>query len=261
MTRGNGVEAVISEHQRQALDTFGFPAAVPLFRAIGEDADHLATGTFVAVGEKLILLTARHILDQSAPEHIAIAETPEGSGLRTLGNLLIHKPIDLPDTEIDIVGIEVQDQETIDIIECGWRVVHIAIGDEADANGEVVLIGYPSATLDRKDMRITGRPSGIVTALLGDIPVNSAPPVNTTLDVFLQLPRKAIAKGGAIVDIPPIQGMSGCAIWQLRETTDGELWSPDRALRLVGIQSSALSGSYFRGKRWAYIHHLLENVT
>lgn len=255
------MEAVISEHQRQALDTFGFRAAVPLFRAIGKDADHLATGTFVAVGEKLILLTARHILDQSAPEHIAITETPEGSGLRTLGNLLIHKPIDLPDTDIDIVGIEVQDQETIDIIQAGWRVVHMAIGAEADASGEVVLIGYPSATLDKKDMRITGRPTGIVSALMGDIPANATPPSNATLDLFIQLPRKAIAKAGAVVDIPPIHGMSGCPIWQLRDTADGELWYPDRALRLVGVQSSARPGSYIRGKRWAYIHHLLENVT
>jgi hypothetical protein len=255
------VEAVIGEHQQQALETFGFRAAVPLFRAIGEDADHLATGTFVAVGEKLILLTARHILDQSAPEDIAIPETPEGSVLRTLGNLLIHKPIDVPETEIDIVGIEIQDQETIDIIEAGWRVVHMAIGAEADANGEVVLIGYPSATLDKKDMRITGRPTGIVTALIGGIPANATPPTNATLDLFLRLPRKAIATAGAVVDIPPIHGMSGCAIWQLLDTGNGELWYPDCALRLVGIQSSARPGSYIRGKRWAYIHHLLENVT
>ncbi len=254
------MESVINEHQHQALDTFGFRAAVPLFRAIGEDADHLATGTFVAVGDKRILLTACHVLDQSAPEHIAIAKSPEGSGLRTLGNLLIHRPIDLPGTEIDIVGIEVQDQETIDIIEAGWRVVHMAIGDDADTSGEVVLVGYPSATLDKKGMQIIGRPTGIITALMDNVPANATPPANPTLDLFLQLPRQAIAAAGATVDIPPIHGMSGCAIWQLRETADGELWSPDRALRLVGIQSSARAGSYFRGKRWAYIRHLLEQA-
>jgi hypothetical protein len=166
----------------------------------------------------------------------------------------------LPGTEIDIVGIEVQDQETIDIIEAGWRVVHMAIGDDADASGEVVLVGYPSATLDKNDMQIIGRPTGIITALMDSVPANATPPANPMLDLFLQLPRRAIAKAGAIVDIPPIHGMSGCAIWQLRETADGELWSPDRALRLVGIQSSARPGSYFRGKRWAYIRHLLEQA-
>jgi hypothetical protein len=254
------VESVINQHQRQALDTFGFRAAVPLFRAISEDADHLATGTFVAVGGKLVLLTARHILERSAPEHIAIAKSPEGSELRTLGNLLIHKPIDLPHTDIDILVIEIQDQDTIDIIKAGWRVVPMSIGDNVDASGEVVLIGFPSATLNRKEMQITGRPNGIITALMGDTPVDSTPVANAALDLFLQLPRQAIAIDGAVINIPPIGGMSGCAIWQFREIADGELWSPDRALRLVGIQSSAKPGSYLRGKHWAYIRHILENV-
>lgn len=70
------MKSAISDLQQQALDTFRFRAAVPLFRAIGEDADHLATGTFVAVGEKCILLTARHILDDCEPEQIAIALSP-----------------------------------------------------------------------------------------------------------------------------------------------------------------------------------------
>lgn len=254
------MESIIKDHQRQALDTFGFRAAVPLFRANGEDADHLATGTFIAVAGKRILLTARHILDTCKPEDVAIATSPEGSSLRTLGNLVVHRPIDLHDSEIDIVGIEVLDQETINIIETGWRVIDMEIGDEANASGEVVLIGYPSATLSKMDMRITGRPSGIITALMQNAPVNSTPPVNPTLDLFLELPREAIIAGGLIVDIPHIGGMSGCAIWQLREPAEEELWLPDRALRLIGIQSSARPGNYFRGKRWAYIRNLLEQA-
>jgi hypothetical protein len=254
------MESVINEHQQQALDMFGFRAAVPLFSAIGEDADHLATGTFVAVGEKCILLTARHILDTCEPDRIAIATSPKGSGLQTLGNLVIHKPIDQPGTEIDVVGIEILDPKTIDIIKAGWRVVDMATGGEADASGELVLIGYPSATLNKKDMQIVGRPIGIVTALMDDVPANAIPPVDPTLDLFLQLTQKAIATAGAIVDIPPIHGMSGCAIWQSREIADGEFWSPDHALRLVGVQSTARPGSYFRGKRWAYIRNLLEQV-
>lgn len=254
------MKSVINAHQKQALDILGFRAAVPLFHVLGEEADHLATGTFVAVGEKRILLTARHILDNCKPEQIAIPLSPEGSGLRTLGNLLVHKPRDLPGTDIDIVGTEILDRQTIEIVEAGWRVVDVAIGGEVDPSGELMLIGFPSATLNKKEMRITGRPTGIITALMHDIPVGAIPPAEPTLDLFLQLPRDAIGPAGAIIDIPPIGGMSGCAIWQMRETGDGELWSPDRALRLVGIQSSARAGSYFRGERWAYIRNLLALV-
>jgi hypothetical protein len=136
------MESVIKQHQRQALANFSFRAAVPLFRAFGEDADHLATGTFVAVGEKRILLTARHILDRLDPKDIAIARSSEGSELQTLGNLIIHRPVDQPGTEIDIVGIEILDRETISIIEAGWRTVEMAIGDEADASGELNRPGF-----------------------------------------------------------------------------------------------------------------------
>lgn len=254
------MKSVINSHQQLALDTLAFRAAVPLFRAIGGDADHLATGTFVAVGEKRILLTARHILEDCKPEQIAIPLSPEGSGLRTLGNLLIYKPLDLPGTDIDIVGIEIQDRQTIDIIEAGWRVVDIAIGGEVDPCRELMLIGFPSATFDKKGLRITGRPTSIITEVIRDIPVDAAPPVEAALDLFLQLPREAMTQAGEIVDIPPIQGMSGCAIWQLREPGDSDLWSPDRELRLVGIQSSARIGSYFRGKHWVYIERLLAQV-
>jgi len=254
------VEQVINEHQRQALNEFGFRAAVPLFCALGEDADHLATGTFIGVGEKCFLLTARPILDECEAEHIAIATSPEGSGLRTLGNLLIHKPIDQPGTEINIVGIEIQDEKTIDIVEAGWRMVDMGIGDEANDSDEVVLIGYPSATLDKANIRITGRPASIIIALVQEIPSDATPPINPTLHLFLELPREAIDPAGEIVDIAPIGRMCGCAIWQLRELADDELWSPDRALRLVGVQTSARSGSYFRGKRWTYVHNLLEQI-
>ena len=254
------MQSLINENQSQALVEFGFRVAVPLFRAIGEDADHLATGTFVAVGEKCILLTARHILEECDAEQIAIATSPEGSGLRTLGNLLIHKPIDVPGTEIDIVGIEILDERTIDIVRAGWRIVDMAIGGEASASEAVVLIGFPSATLSRANMKIMGRPTSIITALEQNIPSDAEPPISPTLDLFLKLPREAIDPAGDIVGIPPICGMSGCGIWQSREPADKTLWTPDRELRLVGVQSSARKGQYFRGKRWAYIQNLLGQI-
>lgn len=255
------MEAVIDDNQRQALEMFGFRASVPLFVAIGEDAAHLATGTFVAVGRKSILLTARHIFDSCAPEQIAIATSPEGSILRTLGKSVIHRPIDQPGTEIDIVAIEILDLETIDIVKAGWRAVDVAIGEDAKANGELVIIGYQTAMLNKKGSRIAGRPTGIFTKLMDNIPSDSSPPTDPNLDLFCHLSPKAMTMAGTIIDIPPIHGMSGCAIWQLREVDMDELWIPDRALRLVGIQSAARSGSYLRGKRWSYIRNLLEQVT
>ena len=137
---------------------------------------------------------------------------------------------------------------------------------ESDAIKAIAAaIGYPlmlkaSWGGGGRGMRIMGRPTGIITSLMHDTPANAMLPVDLALDLFLELPRQAIITVGTTIDIPPIGGMSGCAIWQLRDTADDKLWSPDRALRLVGVQSSAKPGNYFRGKPWTYIPNLLKQV-
>lgn len=251
---------MIDELRQQALEQFGFHTAVPLFRAIGDDADHLGTGTFIAVEDKCILLTARHNLDNCKPEDVAIAASPEGPGLHTLGRCVIHKPIDLPDTDIDIVAIEILEHETIDIVKAGWRLVDIATGDNANASDEIVLVGYPSATFSRAEIGIVGSPIAITTNLLKNVPPDARRPVSATLDLFLGLPSTGIDAKGATATVPSIRGMSGSAIWQYREPAESDLWSPDRALRLVGVQCAALQGRYIRGKSWAFVSKMLDVV-
>jgi hypothetical protein len=105
-----------------------------------------------------------------------------------------------------------------------------------------------------------GCPTGIITAPLAPMPSNANPAANPALDLFLQLPRDAVIAGGEVVEIPAIQGMSGCAIWELREVAEGALWSADRALRFIGIQSSAKPGRYFRGKKWSFVKAMLDQA-
>lgn len=136
----------------------------------------------------------------------------------------------------------------------------MATGDEANTSDEIVLIGFPSETLNKASMRIKGRPTSIATALMRGIPSAAKPPICPTLDIFLKLTEEAIDPAGDVVSMPRIAGMSGCAIWQSRGSTNDALWTPNTGLRLVGVQSSALSGQYFRGKRWAYIQNLLEKI-
>lgn len=257
------METETHRQQLKALDMFGFRAAVPLFRADGEDGDHLATGTFVSVRGKLVLLTARHVLDEIEPEAIAIARSPEGSQLQTLGSLVVYTAKDASGVglDIDIVGFEILDPETVQIAKDGWRVVDISIGDSALGTGEVLLVGYPSATLRKRGMQMTGRPHGIITKIMPGAPGDAVQPVDPVLDLFLHLSRQSIVEGGDIVGTPRIEGMSGCAIWELRQPAEGSLWSPERVFRLVGIQARARHYDYFRGKSWRYIEALLQQIS
>ena len=91
------MQTEIDENVKKAIEDFGFRSSVPIFKAIeGDDADHLATGTFIRSQDKLFLLTARHILDDCNPGDHAIARSPGGSRLQTLGISDAFRPVDDP---------------------------------------------------------------------------------------------------------------------------------------------------------------------
>ena len=248
------------QQQQLALKEFGFKASAPLFRAMGEDADHLATGTFFEKCGKLILLTARHVVDEAKLENIAIAESPSGSGIFTLGTIVVHMPKDIEDAEIDIIGIEILDQSVIEKIRTGWKVLDISVGAPQSSETQKTLVGYPSERMVKDGFVLRGKPVAFHCAPLGSIPGNARQPVNPDLDLFLEYPEKALELGDKTVSLGLIKGMSGCAIWEAHSLPGSEVWSPEKALRLVGIQSSAAKGSFVRGKKWEYIKEVIKAV-
>lgn len=256
------VTSSINEHKKIALDEFAFTVSVPLFCALdGGDANHLATGTFFVVEGKRLLLTARHIFEICKPEDISIPSLPSGSELRTLGKCCVHTPKDLPGTEIDIAAIELKEEKTIEIVSSGWRSVSLSMGDTATDDEGVMLVGFPSASLSKEGHLISGQPTAIVTSQLNAIPATAGEPVNPDADLFLDLSSEMLTTDGEAIKTPAIHGMSGCAIWQFREPECDQIWTPNEALRFVGIQSSAASGlTFLRGKRWEYVRLLLEAV-
>lgn len=244
----------------RALKEFGFTISVPLFSAKDEDADHLGTGTFIKKGHKLVLLTARHLLDECDPKDIAISDSYAGSSLFTLGNLIVHQPKDITNTEVDVVGIEICDQSMIDRIESGWRIVDTSIGDHQNIKADKILIGYPTSQFDKEGYSIAGKPIAFTCTPKSTIPTKAKEPVNQGLDLFLEYPRKALELGDNFIDVENIKGMSGSAIWELRALPDEEVWSPEKVLRLIGIQSSAAKNQFVRGKKWSYVCKVLEAV-
>lgn len=252
------MQTEIDDQIKKAIEDFGFRSSVPIFKAIAnDDADHIATGTFINCQDRLFLLTARHILDYCNPADLAIARSPEGSSLKTLGISNIFKPVDDPGVDVDILCIEIKEPEVHTIVRQGWRAVDVSIGKDPELDKDVLLVGYPSATLKKDGMKLSGKPTSYRTSVMATAPQSARPPVSAGLDLFLVLDREGVSFSGERFCSSAIGGMSGCAIWQFTEVQNTELWMPDRALRLVGIQASALSGRFFRGKQWRYIRHVI----
>lgn len=252
------MQAEIDNQIKKAIEEFGFRSSVPIFKAIEEDdADHLATGTFISCQDRLFLPTARHILDDCNPSDLAIAKSPEGSSLQTLGISNVFKPVDDPSVDVDILCIEIKEPEVQTIVRQGWRAVDISIGKDPELGEDVLLVGYPSATLKKDGMKLSGKPTSYRTSAMAKFPQGARQPVKVGLDLFLVLDHEGVSFSGERFSSPEIGGMSGCAIWQFAEVQDTGLWTPDRALRLVGIQASAFPDQFFRGKQWRYIEHVI----
>lgn len=252
------MQTEIDNQIKKAIEDFGFYSSVPIFKAIeGDDADHLATGTFIRSQNKLFLLTARHILDNCDLGDLAIARSPEGSRLQTLGISNAFKPVDDSCVDVDVLCIEIKDPEVHAIVRQGWRAVDISIGKDPELGKDVLLVGYPSATLKKDGMTLSGKPTSYRTSVMATIPQEARQPVKEDLDLFLILDHEGVSFSGEHFCSPEIGGMSGCAIWQFTEVQNTEFWTSDRALRLVGIQASALSGRFFRGKQWRYIKQVI----
>ena len=122
------------------------------------------------------------------------------------------------------------------------------------------LAGYPSTRMAKSGYNLSGKPIAFQCSPCPSIPASATQPVNPDLDIFLDYPMSAIEKGGKVVSVEGINGMSGSAIWEIHEALDQEVWTPERALRLVGIQSAAKKGSYVRGNKWAFLREAFKRA-
>lgn len=75
-------------------------------------------------------------------------------------------------------------------------------------------------------------------------------PVDPALDFFLLCDDSAEDQSGASTEVPRLEGTSGCAIWEVRGLSEGEIWAPEKVLRVVGVSSAYFHKKYIRAKRW-----------
>jgi len=248
--------AIFVAEDRLGLHRFKADEAFPLPSSTGPIAAYLAISAIIDIARKAGV-------DAIHPGYGFLSESPDFADACAQAGIVFIGPE--PET-MRALGDKVSARQIAIAAQVPVIPASGPLPIESDAIKAIAAaIGYPlmlkaSWGGGGRGMRIMGRPTGIITSLMHDTPANAMLPVDLALDLFLELPRQAIITVGTTIDIPPIGGMSGCAIWQLRDTADDKLWSPDRALRLVGVQSSAKPGNYFRGKPWTYIHNLLKQV-
>ena len=246
----------MTDHMLKAIREYVKLRTVPIIVPVAETIDQVGTGTFLRVGDRLFLITAKHVVDDYSADKLAVPSNPiRDPDPRTLGKI---KVTSAKQDFVDVAVIELLEDDAIPRVSKGWGLITLDDVALASEDGEFALCGYPSRAGIRPKQHLIGSTLlAFNTYRLESDPPDADRPVHKDLDLFFRYDVKAESDGG-VIDTPHLGGCSGCSIWEWHEVPEHEVWSADKAFKVVAVQSRmAKDFSYFRAKSWTYVHQLL----
>src|SRR5437762_1682321 len=234
------------------VERFMRSSTVPLLYNANEVNHSWAGGTLFRIADRHFIVTARHIFDDIKPENLAYPEHRDQGGLRTIGRARIVKP----DTaKIDVAVIELYDRATIEKLSTGWNFLTLDnVAPPTSMDGLFALMGYPSSMSYQRGEYVAANGLIFYTNQM-QAPVD-APQLNPEIDLFFEYAKTALLEGNQAIDAPPLKGASGCAIWEC-VASGGGFWLPDKTVKVEGVQSAYLRGTYMRAVSWGAVGSVL----
>jgi len=229
-----GVEPAIARAVADALAAH----AVPLVARRDGRVEPLASGVFYRAGQRLWLVTCRHVFDDGA----VLGDL--GIALPTLGRvrwlheararLLVH-----PEHDLAAILVGAGELER-DVCRAG-RVLPLADFDDAPAHA-LVLAAYPYSQMRRVDAVLHARPIVVFARCL-----------QSGREVRASYARTARRADGLPVHSPALDGASGATLWALRTVAaDGRY-----VLQPAAVQSAFKHDAYMRGAPFSALRRLV----
>jgi hypothetical protein len=119
---------------------------------------------------------------------------------------------------------------------------------------ELFISGYPSALARSEKTAIRGV---FLTLETEQIPGNASQPVDPQVDYLFDAGPNIFSGQYTSLDI---NGMSGSAVGEYRSDIGSGLWTPDRAIHVLAVQTAVLRHQYIRAVSWATVAALLERI-
>jgi hypothetical protein len=237
-----------SAEEIDALSRFMEQVAVPLLAVVGADDDiqSLGTGTIIEIEKRQFLITADHLFDGFDPENLAVPLGRRGGQITTLGSLKLARPN--PNMKLDVAVLELLDSSVVRRLQENWRFLTLDNVGPAHIGATHILAGFPSALTETDDTTVRQTPLALYTKMLSEPPAD-ANDVNPAWDQFFVMGAEAVVLTGEVAPVPRLQGASGASVWELSKL-GGALWAPERVLKVIGVQQSALHGKWFRATSW-----------
>jgi hypothetical protein len=235
----------LSPHEHAGIKGFLRDVTVPMF--VEHDGGHViqGTGTLLRVKGELLLVTAAHVLADERGNAIH-TWCPTTAGGRLLFEKLRGKFVLSAGGEFDLdVGIMRLAPRTA-IALAGWTALGLSnlLNSAARVSDGVVEIddlfimrGFPRETIDLKANPLALRRPTTVLTHHYDGSTDAFP---FTFDTRLHLLLYSDPVGWDFETNRPgrpprLSGISGCSVWCWNPRQEG-LWTPERALRVIGVQ-------------------------
>lgn len=245
----------LSMPQLDAITHFLNACIVPIFNGARPRPQIHGTGFFFRLEDRTYLISAGHVIDVPQPELLAIPTKPGGPEVRTLGKGLSITTTDLE--RLDVGALRLEDEDVIGELGAHWTVLSPEHLPREELVTLFLIAGYPDSQTYVDGPRISSRPIQQIYSTRYDGPTDEQP---DPYDFFFRYSTEATARDGEEIKTPALHGVSGAPVWGIRTPDPAEIWSPERALALVGVEFAFAHSKYIRAKSWQVVHALLTNA-
>ena len=223
--------------EQHAVPAFVRDCAVPLVVCSGALAAVRGTATLIRTGKQIVLLTAAHLFDHRVRLGDLMLPLPASGAWLNLDSAQVRCEID---ADIAVIRPDAQAQAAL---AKEWRAVPLeAVAGAGLAVGEDwmhYVAGYPAALTRLHEQWLVAKRLLVMSGELAP----GCPAGESGRDLLLEYRRVAARTDGQSIHTPPLDGVSGAAVWGVRCFGGG------RHLMIVGVQSSFCHSRYLRAHR------------
>ena len=245
-------------HQVKAIHEFTLSVTLPLCLLSNDGPPLLlATGNIFRIEGRTFLVTARHAFDRIDPIQLHFPHKPRGGRFHGFEEIVLARPTQ---DHIDVAVIEFTSPAVLAILEQDWGALsleNVAVRPETGLRSFVA--GYPSSLTRHEPDHLQGQLIFADTILMGSPPSLWNDDYVPELDLFFSYSSMSSDVNGNKIQTPKLPGVSGAAVWQLRES-GSSVWTAESSMQVLGVQSAYVPGSYLRAKNWWAVASVLSQI-
>jgi hypothetical protein len=229
-----------------ALEQFMLRSALPILAEVDGDVHARGTGTLFTMRDRYYLVTADHVLKDIDGATLSSPMGRTNATILTWGCVSILNYKSAP--ALDVAVVEFNSPEVIAGLSSAYTFLTLDQVGIPSGGPDHWVVGFPEALSASDHATVNQTPMSFLTKLLPSPPKWARDVVPT--DLFLAMASEGELDNGARISMPRFQGVSGASIWEISHGDEPGLWTPGKAAKVIGVQTSARHGEYIRATRW-----------